>query len=220
MVFLRTALSTAAIAMFIGTASFAQGGNPMPGERLDANGMPTTRSTPAEQAETAKINADVGARNAAADAGAAADSAQYQAQQQQYQAQQQQYQGQLQQNQAQQRDYNDRTMTYDALRERYAVERAAYHRGMWPDRYVKWVIVERDAKLIGERVQLITGSRVGTVIDTAHHANGNVSALLVRLDNDKIVWIDTADVRYNRTDGIDMTDLDLADLRHMADERA
>ena len=220
MVFLRTALSTAAIAMFIGTASFAQSGSPVPGERLDANGMPTTHSTPAEQAETAKINAEVGARNAAADAGAAADSAQYQAQQQQFQAQQQQYQGQLQQNQAQQRDYNDRTVAYNVLRERYAAERAAYHRGVWPDRYVKWVIVERDAKLIGERVQLITGSRVGTVIDTAHHANGEVSALLVRLDTDKIVWIDTADVRYNRTDGIVMTDLDLADLRHMADERA
>jgi hypothetical protein len=80
--------------------------------------------------------------------------------------------------------------------------------------------VERDANLIGERVQLITGSRVGTVIDTAHLANGNVSALLVRLDNDKIVWIDTADVRYNRADGIVMTDLDSADLYHMADERA
>jgi hypothetical protein len=81
------------------------------------------------------------------------------------------------------------------------------------------VIVSRDAGLIGERVQLITGSRVGTVIDTAHTANGNVSALLVQLDSDKIVWIDSGDVRYNRADGIVMTDLDRDDLRHMADER-
>jgi hypothetical protein len=216
MVFLKTALSASAIAMFIGTASFAQGG----GERVDANGMPTTHSTPAEQAETARINNQVGASNEVADAKAAADSAQYQAQQQQYQAQQQQYQGQLQQNQAQQQDYKDRTIAYNALRERYGAERAAYHRGVWPERYVRWVIVDRDPGLIGERVQLITGSRVGTVIDTAHSANGNVAALLVKLDNDKIVWIDSSDVRYNRADGIVMTNLDLADLRHMADERA
>jgi len=137
----------------------------------------------------------------------------------QYQAQQQQYQGQLQQNQAQQKDYQDRTAAYASLEGRYAAERAAYHRGVWPDRYSKWVIVERDAGLIGERVQLITGSRVGTVIDTAHVANGNVSALLVKLDDDKIVWIDASDVRYNRADGIVMTNLDRADLSHMADER-
>jgi hypothetical protein len=39
------------------------------------------------------------------------------------------------------------------------------------------------------------------------------------LDNDKIVWIDSADIRYNRADGIVMTNLDAADLHHMADER-
>jgi hypothetical protein len=212
MLFLKTALSGAAIAMFIGTASFAQGGNPVPGEHVDAAGMPTTRSTPAEQAQTAQINAQVGVSNAAVDAKAATDTADYQAKQQQYQSQ-------LQQNQAQQQDYQDRTAAYNGLQNRYTAERAAYHRGVWPDRYVKWVIVERDAGLIGERVQLITGSRVGTVIDTAHVANGNVSALLVKLDDDKIVWIDSSDVRYNRADGIVMTNLDRADLSHMADER-
>ena len=84
---------------------------------------------------------------------------------------------------------------------------------------MKWVIVERDANLIGERVELLSGSRVGTVIDSAHAPNGNVEALLVQLDNDKIVWIDSADVRYNRADGIMMTDLEVGDLHHMADER-
>jgi hypothetical protein len=213
MTFLRTALSAGAIAMFVGTASFAQG------ERVDANGMPTTHSTPAEQAETAKINNRVGADNAAVDARAAAANAKAASDNSQYQAQQKQYQGQLRQNQAQQRDYQDRTTAYNDLRERYAAERAAYHRGVWPNRYEKWVIVERDAGLIGERVQLITGTNVGTVLDTAHTANGNVSALLVQLDSDKIVWIDAGDVRYNRADGIVMTNLDRADLRHMADER-
>ena len=69
------------------------------------------------------------------------------------------------------------------------------------------------------RCQLITGANVGTVIDTAHTAKGNVSALMVQLDSDKIVWIDSGDIRYNRADGIVMTNLNRADLRHMADER-
>jgi hypothetical protein len=205
MIFLKTALSATAVAVFIATASFAQGGNPVPGERVDANGMPTALSTRAEQAQTAEINKQVGAQNAAVDAKAAALDAKAAADNAQYQGQQ--------------RQYQDRTAAYDTLRIRYASERAAYRRGVWPDRYVKWVIVDRDATLIGERVQLITGSRVGTVVDTAHAANGNVSALLVKLDSDKIVWIDTGDVRYNRADGIVMTNLNEADLRHMADER-
>jgi len=186
------------------------------GEHVDANGMPTTHSTPAEQAETARINNQIGVTTKAPDADATAQAAANDAQ---YQAQQQQYQNQLQQNQAAQQEYQDRTVAYQNLRARYAAERAAYHRGIWPDRYVKWVIVERDAKLIGERVELINGNRVGTVIDTAHAPGGNVEALLVRLDSDKIVWIDSADVRYNRADGIVMTNLDSSDLHHMADER-
>ena len=189
------------------------------GERVDANGMPTTHSTPQEQAETAAINKDVAANNAAADAQADANNAAYQAQQQQYQQQQQQYQNQLDRNQTQQQQYRDRTAMYEGLRARYAAERAAYRRGIWPDRYEKWVIVEHDPNLVGERVQLLNGNRVGTVIDTAHASNGNVEALLVRLDSDKVVWIDIADVRYNRADGIVMTNLEAGDLRHMADER-
>jgi hypothetical protein len=198
----------------------AQGSYPTPsGDRVDANGMPTTHSTPEEKAQTATINNQVAASNAAADAQADANNSNYQAQQQQYQGQQQQYQNQLQRNQAQQERYKDRTAAYEELRTRYAAERAAYHRGIWPDRYVKWVIVERDANLIGERVELLSGSRVGTVIDTANTPSGNVEALLVRLDNDKIVWIDTADVRYNRADGIVMTNLESSDLHRMADQR-
>lgn len=219
MIITKSAFSAAAMTLLMGTVSFAQGGGPVPGERVDANGMPTTRSTPAEQAETAHINRQVGAQNAAADAKAASDNAKAAADNDQYQAQQQQYRSQLQQNQAQQADYQDRTAIYNSLQARYAIERAAYRRGVWPSRYVKWVIVERDAGLIGQRVQLITGARVGTVIDTSHSANGNVSALMVKLDSDKIVWIDANDVRYNRADGIVMTNLNRADLRHMADER-
>ena len=186
------------------------------GARVDANGNPTTDSTPAEKADTARINAQEGVTTTGPSAAATAQS---DANNAQYQAQQQQYQQALQDNQAAQQKYQDRSAAYGALRERYAAERAAYHRGIWPDRYVKWVIVERDSNLVGERVELLSGNRVGTVIDTAHAPNGNVSALLVRLDSDKIVWIDSADVRYNRADGIVMTNLQAADLHHMADER-
>jgi magnesium-transporting ATPase (P-type) len=58
--------------------------------------------------------------------------------------------------------------------------------------------VERDANL--------TGDHVGTAIDVARAANGDVEALLVRLDNDKVVWIV-------------MTGLRFGDLRHIADQR-
>ena len=181
--------------------------------RVDANGMPTTDSTPAEKAETAAINNQVAASNAAADAQAAANNAQYQAQQQTYQ-------NQLQQNQAAQANYQNEVANYDAVRERYARERAAYHRGVWPERYERLVIVGPVDNVIGERVQLITGARVGSVVDADLAANGNVAALLVRLDGSgKLVWIDAGDVRYHRADGVVMTNLDRNDLVHMADQR-
>jgi sporulation protein YlmC with PRC-barrel domain len=179
--------------------------------RVDANGNPTNESTPAEKAETAAINNQVQQSNAAADA--------------QAQAQQQQYQNQLQQNQAAQQSYQNakanyanEIANYDAIRERYARERAAYVRGVWPARYARLMIVNAET-VIGERVQLITGARVGTVIDVDLNASQRVSALLVRLDNDKLVWIDPGDVRYHRADGVVMTSLDRRDLYHMADQR-
>ena len=105
------------------------------------------------------------------------------------------------------------------LRARYAAERAAYHRGVWPDRYIHWTLDESDPGLKGQRGEILSGDRVGTVIDVAHSPSGRVEGLQVRLDNDKLVWIDQADVRYDRADGIVMTNLDRTDLRQMADER-
>jgi hypothetical protein len=194
---LNAACCVAALSAFMAGSAFAQ-------EHTDANGMPTTNSTPAEAAQTADLNNSVSANNQAADAQASANNAQYQSQ--------------LQQNQAAQQQYQNQSAAYENLRTRYAAERAAYHRGVWPGRYDHWRIVERDAHLVGERVELIGGSRVGTVVDTAYTGN-HVNALLVKLDNDKVVWIDIADVRYNRADGVVMTNLDSSDLRHMADER-
>jgi hypothetical protein len=200
------AVSGLALSVFLAAPAMAQSA------RVDANGMPTNDSTPAEKAETARINSQVGANNAGIDAQAASNNAQYQQQQQDYQDR-------LKLNQAAQQDYQNQIASYESVRGRYATERAAYRRGVWPERYTRWVVLHPEDKMIGERVELISGSRVGTVIDTDLSATGNVDALLVRLDGGKLVWIDSADVRYNRADGIVMTNLDRNDLRHMADQR-
>ncbi|HEX4105343.1 MAG TPA: hypothetical protein VHX92_03835 [Rhizomicrobium sp.] len=215
---LAAASGLALSAFLMSLPAGAQGSYPAPGgDRVDANGMPTTHSTPQEKADTAAINNQVATSDGQAQPPSSANDAQYQAQQQQYQQQQQQYQDQLQRHQTAQDRYEDRAAMYENLRVRYAAERAAYHRDLWPEHH--WIIVERGANLTGERVELISGNRVGTVVDTAHAANGDVEALLVRLDNDKVVWIDSQDVRYNRADGVVMTDLRFDDLHHMADER-
>lgn len=210
-IIMMATVSGVAMSLFLSPA-FAQTQDSPERNRVNANGMPTTHSTPAEKAETAEINKQIGASNSAVDAKANADSAQYQAQQQQYQ-------GQLERNSAQQNAYADKNAQYNALRARYAVERAAYQRGVWPGRYRTWVLTERETSLIGGRVELLSGARVGTVTDTAVTPGGKVTALLVKLDNDRIVWIDAGDVRYNRADGVVMTNLNRNDLRHMADQR-
>jgi hypothetical protein len=181
------------------------------GDRVDANGMPTTHSTSAEKAQTADLNSQLGVTNQAGVTNQVAD-AQAQADQEKYQAQQQQY-------QAAQQKFQDQTAAYEGLRARYAAERAAYHRGIWPDRYVHWTLAQSDQGLIGQRVEIINGDRVGTVHDVARTPGGAVTALLVQLDSDKVVWIDASDIRYDRADRVILTNLDRADLRHMADER-
>jgi hypothetical protein len=215
---LAAASGFALSAFLISSPAGAQGSYPAPGgDRVDANGMPTTHSTPQEQAQTNNLNSQVANSDGVTTSQPSTGDAQYQAQQQQYQQQQQQYQDQMRQHEAAQEHYEDRTAMYENMRARYAAERAAYRRDVWPQRH--WVLVERGDRLVGERVELISGNRVGTVVDTAHAAGGDVEALLVRLDNDKVVWIDAQDIRYNRADGVVMTDLAFDDLHHMADER-
>ena len=213
MKFNALAVSGLALSAFlVGVPALAQ-------DRVDANGMPTTHSTPAEHAQTEGLNAQVSGSNAAADQAAGANAAQYQANQQQYQ-------NQLQQNQAAQQDYQnksaayaDQAAHYENLRARYAAERAAYHRGVWPDRFAHWTLEEADADLVGQRVQILGGLHVGTVADVAHSPAGRVEALYVKLDSGKEVWIDEADIRYDRGGKVVMTDLASADLRRMSDER-
>ena len=208
------AASGLALAAFLaGAPAMAQA------DRVDANGMPTTHSTPAEHAATADLNSSVAGANAQADATANQNNAQYQGALADHQAAVQENRAAVQQNQAAVQQYQDQTAMYENLRARYAAERAAYHRAVWPSRYAQWTLEDNDNKLVGQRVEITSGDRVGTVTDVAHNASGRVVGLRVALDNDKIVWIDREDVRYDRADGIVMTNLDRADLRQMADER-
>jgi hypothetical protein len=214
-------------AFLLAAPALAQGSYPAPnGDRVDANGMPTTHSTPAEHAATAELNNEVAATDGIDKSqGTAASDAQYQAQQQQYQNAQQDYQQKVQDNQAAQQDYQnrsaayaDRVAAYETLRDRYAAERAAYHRGIWPDRYARWTLDDSE-HLIGQRVQILGGDRVGTVTSVARNASGRVEGLEVSLDNGHMAWIDRADVRYDRADSIVATNLDRHDLYRMAEER-
>jgi hypothetical protein len=230
----RLAASGLVLSVLLAVPALGQGSYPAPnGERVDANGMPTTHSTPAEHAQTENLNAQVQASNAAADSQAAqqaaeaqaandaqvaANNAQADANQAQYEQQKQQYQQQLRDNQAAQQNYEDRTRAYYSLRDRYARERAAYHRGVWPTRFSSWRLVN-DARLIGSRVEIINGDRVGTVDSVARAPSGRIEALYVTLDGGKQVWIDEADIRFDRAGGVVMTNLARADLRAMADER-
>jgi sporulation protein YlmC with PRC-barrel domain len=211
--FTAWAVSTFVLSAFVAAApSSAQ-------DRVDANGMPTTHSTPQEQAQTANLNSQVADANNATDQQTNTADGQYQAQQQQYQQQLEQNRQAQQDYQQKSADYASQAARYESLRARYAAERAAYHRGVWPDRYARWTIDQYTADLLGQRVEILNGDRVGTVKDVARNPDGRVEALLVQLDSDKIVWIDRSDIRYDRADGIVMTNLARTDLRQMADER-
>ena len=215
------AASNLSLAAFLMAQPAAAQSNSMPapsGDRVDANGMPTTHSTPEEQAQTANLNAQVTQSNAEISAQDNNNKAKYQIQQQQYQEQ-------LQQNQAQQQDYQDQkaayeesTTRYESLRARFAAERAAYHRDVWPDEYRTWEL-RPNYQLMHSRVEITNGDRVGTVTGLARSADGRVEGLELSLDSGKVVWIDADDARFNRSNGILMTDLNRADLHQMADER-
>jgi hypothetical protein len=222
---LAAASGFALSAFLMASPAFAQAsGTPavIGGSHVDANGMPTDHSTPAEQAATADLNNQVNANDGITKP---ANAAQYQAQQQQYQNQQQDYQNKLADHAVAQQDYQNRSAdyanrmaAYEALRDRYRAERAAYHRGVWPDSYARWTLDDSD-RLTGQRVQILGGDRVGTVTNVARAASGRVEALEVSLDNGKLVWIDRNDIRYDRGNTTVVTNLDRHDLYVMADER-
>jgi uncharacterized protein (DUF2267 family) len=185
---------------------------------VDANGMPTDHSTPAEQAQTADLNAQVTQSNAEISAQDNNNNSKYQIEQQQYQQQMQQHQAQQENYQDQKDAWRAQTARYEALRERFRAERAAYHRYDWPTRVAEWRL-KNDGSLMNARVQLISGDHVGNVVGIARASDDVIEALEVELDSGKVVWIDSADARFDRSSGQIITNLYASDLRHMADER-
>jgi multidrug efflux pump subunit AcrA (membrane-fusion protein) len=207
-----------ALCAFLALPAAAQQANPGQGAHLDANGMPTNQSTPEEQAQTSQLNQQSAGAAAEANSQAASADAQYQAQQQEYQEQ-------LRQNQQAQQDYQNRKAQYDAqasryegLRARFAAERAQYHRQLWPNEYRSWEL-RPDYQVLHARVEITNGDHVGTVTGLARDPYGRIEGLDVALDSGKQVWIDASDARFNRADGILMTDLDRQDLHEMAEEK-
>ena len=185
---------------------------------VDANGMPTDHSTPAEQAQTSNLNSQVTESNAEISAQDNNNQSKYQIEQQQYQQQMQQHQAAQENYQDQKAAYQDQRARYEALRERFREERAAYHRYEWPTRFAEWRL-KNDGSLMDARVQLINGDRVGNVVGVARAEDGVIEGLEVKLDSGKVVWIDSADARFDRSNGQIITNLYASDLRHMADER-
>ena len=227
---LSTAASGLALCAFLASAPALGQASGTPtvigGTHTDANGMPTTHSTPEEHAATADLNNQISAQDGI-DKGAttAANDAQYQAQQQQYQNAQSDYQQKMGEHAAAQADYQNKKAAYDnrmaayaALRDRYHAERAAYHRGIWPDSYARYTLDDSD-HLIGQRVQILGGDKVGTVTGVARADSGRVEGLQVSLDNGRLAWIDRNDVRYDRNDSTVVTNLDRHDLYLMANEQ-
>jgi uncharacterized protein (DUF2267 family) len=206
------AASGLALSAFLAAPALAQSNH------LDANGMPTDHSTPAEQAQTADLNAQVSQSNAEISAQDNNNRTKYQIEQEQYQQQMQQHQAQQQNYQDQKEAWREQTARYEALRDRFRAERAAYHRYEWPSRIADWRL-KNDGSLMSARVQLINGDHVGNVVGIARASDDVIEALEVELDSGKVVWIDSADARFDRSSGQIITNLYASDLRHMADER-
>jgi hypothetical protein len=215
------AASSFALAAFLLVLPASAQSNSMPSsssDRVDSNGMPTTHSTPEEQAQTANLNAQVTESNGDIAAQDNNNKAKYEIQQQQYQEQLQQHQAAQENYQDQKAAYQDQRAHYEALRERYRAERAAYHRYEWPVRFAEWRL-KNDGSLLNARVQLINGDHVGNVVAVARAEDGVIEGLEVELDSGKVVWIDSADARFDHAKGEIITNLYASDLRHMADER-
>ena len=122
-------------------------------------------------------------------------------------------------NQAAQDQYAADSAGYESLRARYAAERAAYHRHVWPDHYTVWS-PRRDARLIDTRVELWDGARVGHIDAVARNrSTGDLEAVRVRMDDSgRQVWIDSADLRFDAGHNVVATNLDHADLIRMSQE--
>lgn len=202
--------------------AFAQNGpadNPPPrySGNVDASGMPTDHSTPAERAQTRVLNREIIDANRAADARAAAQHQAYEAQREEYSEQKARYQDAMGRH-ARQQD------AYAAARNAYGLQRAGYnaalarHRHDWPDT-VQWAVAAAAPDPVGMPVQFLDGTPAGTVTGIARGQNGQAQAFLLQLSGGANAWIEGADLRFDAAGGkggVLMTDLDVLDVQAMA----
>jgi hypothetical protein len=116
-----------------------------------------------------------------------------------------------------QQNYQERSASYLAARDRYIAGHAAYHRAAWPVSSNQRLIVDTN-DLLGANVHTANGHTVGHVVELAL-VSGKVSALRVTLDNGRgDVWIESPDLRFNADAKVVMTNLDRRDLYLMSHE--
>ena len=138
---LAAASGLALSAFLMSSPAGAQGSYPAPGgDRVDANGMPTTHSTPQEKAQTADLNSQVAPRPPAP-TGARTRPAPTMPSIRRSSSSISSSSSNIRTDAAAMRRSRStmriaRAM-YENLRARYAAERAAYHRDLWPERH--WI---------------------------------------------------------------------------------
>lgn len=164
----------------------------------------TVPSSPAERAQTQTLNQNITNANTAAVAQSDENNAKYQAQLRLYKARV--------------KNYDEQATRYEAARDRYTIVRARYHRGAWPTRYEHSIVVYTD-ELLGAPVKTSNGNTIGRVEELAL-ASGHVDAIRVLLDSDRgVVWIESADLRFDADKRVVVTNLDRHDLYEMTHER-
>jgi len=135
-----------------------------------------------------------------------------------YQERVQQYQEQQRLYQAQRQNYDAQAQRYLAARDHYRADRARYHRFGWPAHYEHSIIADK-GELLGAPVRTYNGRDIGHVEELALSPSGHVDAIRVTLDRDnRNVWIESADLRFDADARVVMTNLNRDDLYIMANE--
>jgi len=113
--------------------------------------------------------------------------------------------------------YEDEAARYLAAKDRYAADRARYQRGEWPSRYERLTFLDSD-QIVGAPVKTYTGESIGRAEGLAR-IDGRVQAVRVLLnDSTQHVWIDRADLRFDKNERLLVTDFAEHDLKTMARE--
>lgn len=168
--------------------------NPTPQERAQTEQLNKQQSDDQGMSATGETGVQVQQQNEAAQA-------QYQQQQEQYQAQKQQY-------------LNEKDR-YRARLAHYEYDRS--HPGEWWRAHYYSASVDAfyhlpRHDLIGREVDERDGLELGRISDVERYSDGHIARIQVSLDNSRVAWIDSANLRYDAADRIMFTDLPADDV--------